>query len=411
MINQEILFDLTESYLVSLVAGASGKQAVAIDSAAPFGELGIDSFRVLKIIKVLESDFGTLPKTLLFEYFNIESLARYFVERHAKALEAKFGSAQAAVAAPAVPAASQSAPKRSVAAIVVPAAAVAPASKPAPIPVAEKMPIRMLEQDLHAYPELEAVVNSLLAAHMNEGSVSRGTRNIAPNLFIGAARKGFFNYARSGATMLVYAYTGPDAYFDELVTEMYRHCRDHHLELSIFSDRHLGAIDGVPFSATPFGALQRVLNVQEFTLEGGPMRRLRYQVAKFQKSGEGRTLEYTCGSDHAVNENIALVIDNWRATKTMVNPLIAIVRDEILAGTLHAALGLSPVAHGVLRGLDLARVRAMPGVVDVFSAQHIPGRNDCGASGFGDHATARGPRSWRPRLSRRCRARASLFAG
>ena len=50
-----------------------------------------------------------------------------------------------------------------------------------------------------------------------------------------------------------------------------------------------------------------------------------------------------------------------------------------LAGTLHAALGLSPVAHGVLRGLDLARVRAMPGVVDVFSAQHIPGRNDCGA--------------------------------
>ena len=50
-----------------------------------------------------------------------------------------------------------------------------------------------------------------------------------------------------------------------------------------------------------------------------------------------------------------------------------------LAGTLHAALGLSPVAHGVLHGLDLARVRAMPGVVDVFSAQHIPGRNDCGA--------------------------------
>jgi xanthine dehydrogenase large subunit len=50
-----------------------------------------------------------------------------------------------------------------------------------------------------------------------------------------------------------------------------------------------------------------------------------------------------------------------------------------LAGTLHAALGLSPVAHGVLRAIDLARVRAMPGVVDVFSAQHIPGRNDCGA--------------------------------
>jgi xanthine dehydrogenase large subunit len=49
-----------------------------------------------------------------------------------------------------------------------------------------------------------------------------------------------------------------------------------------------------------------------------------------------------------------------------------------LAGTLHAALGLSPVAHGTLRSLDLDRVRAMPGVVDVFTARDIPGLNDCG---------------------------------
>ena len=49
------------------------------------------------------------------------------------------------------------------------------------------------------------------------------------------------------------------------------------------------------------------------------------------------------------------------------------------AGTLHAALGLSPVAHGMLLAMDLARIRALPGVVDVFSAQDIPGRNDCGS--------------------------------
>jgi xanthine dehydrogenase large subunit len=49
-----------------------------------------------------------------------------------------------------------------------------------------------------------------------------------------------------------------------------------------------------------------------------------------------------------------------------------------LAGTLHVALGLSPVAHGELRGLDLGAIRALPGVVDVFSAADIPGPNDCG---------------------------------
>ncbi len=49
-----------------------------------------------------------------------------------------------------------------------------------------------------------------------------------------------------------------------------------------------------------------------------------------------------------------------------------------LAGTLHCALGLSPVAHGRLLGIDLARLRAQPGVVAVFTAQDIPGPNDCG---------------------------------
>jgi len=49
-----------------------------------------------------------------------------------------------------------------------------------------------------------------------------------------------------------------------------------------------------------------------------------------------------------------------------------------VAGTLHAALGLSPVAHGTLRAAHLDRIRALPGVVAVLSAADIPGRNDCG---------------------------------
>jgi xanthine dehydrogenase large subunit len=47
-------------------------------------------------------------------------------------------------------------------------------------------------------------------------------------------------------------------------------------------------------------------------------------------------------------------------------------------GTLHAALGLSPVARGRLRRIDVERLRALPGVVDVLTAADIPGANDCG---------------------------------
>lgn len=48
------------------------------------------------------------------------------------------------------------------------------------------------------------------------------------------------------------------------------------------------------------------------------------------------------------------------------------------AGTLHAAIGLSPVAHGRLLGVDVERLRAQPGVVAVLTAADIPGLNDCG---------------------------------
>ena len=50
-----------------------------------------------------------------------------------------------------------------------------------------------------------------------------------------------------------------------------------------------------------------------------------------------------------------------------------------LEGTLHCALGLSPVAHGRLTALSLEAVRAMPEVVDVITAADIPGVNDCGS--------------------------------
>jgi xanthine dehydrogenase large subunit len=48
-------------------------------------------------------------------------------------------------------------------------------------------------------------------------------------------------------------------------------------------------------------------------------------------------------------------------------------------GTLHAALGLSPVAHGRITAMSLDAIRALPGVVAVLSAADIPGVNDCGA--------------------------------
>ncbi len=48
------------------------------------------------------------------------------------------------------------------------------------------------------------------------------------------------------------------------------------------------------------------------------------------------------------------------------------------AGLLHLCLGLSERAHANIQGMDLSAVRAAPGVVAVFTARDIPGKNDVG---------------------------------
>jgi polyketide synthase PksN len=338
--DQEILLDLTESYLKALFAECLPSLGTDFDSSAPFGELGIDSFRVLKVIKALEADFGTLPKTLLFENFNIDALARYFVDKHGHSLTARFSKHRCSpnvvqVVTPAEPAkpVARKEPIQNAAVHGVRPAPM-PSRVPSPGSVGE-VPLRLSERDLPKHPDLEALVKDLFERHKNEGGVSRGTRNIAPNLFIGAERKGYFNYSRSNGIVLVYAYTGPADYFPQIAVEMYRYCAEKDFQLNIFLDEAIKSIGDIAFSATPFGAMQRVLNIRNFTLEGGAMRRLRYQVAKFEKAGACRTQEYKCGTDKATDGSIAAIIDKWCETKTMVNPLVHIVREEILAGTLH----------------------------------------------------------------------------
>jgi xanthine dehydrogenase large subunit len=54
------------------------------------------------------------------------------------------------------------------------------------------------------------------------------------------------------------------------------------------------------------------------------------------------------------------------------------------AGTLHGCLGLSTVAHGTIREIDVSAVRSAPGVVDVLLASDVPGENDISPTGRHD---------------------------
>lgn len=333
MMDHDTLQERTENYLKSLICEAADA-ALVFDAETPFGELGVNSFLVLKILKRLEQDFGTLPKTLLFENFNVRDLARYFVKKHADTLMRKFGDgAVQAPAASAVAAPAAVAPTPAPAVVAAPAAPIAPVAV-APVAVVERAPPLVAIRHLDRYPQLKQRRLEIFHQYKNESSVSRGTATIAPLLFFGEAQRGYFNCGKGKGILLAYGYTGPEADFLPLAEELYRYCDANGLQFNLFVEDRLPPLCGKTFSATPFGVMQRVLDLPSFTLEGQKMRRLRYLVSKFSNTGACRTVEYHCGSDPKTAEAIAAIIDQWCASRTMVNPLIHVVKDEILAGTL-----------------------------------------------------------------------------
>jgi polyketide synthase PksN len=330
MSQQELLRDLTESYLKSLMSEVCDSLTPDFDSFTAFGELGIDSFYVLKIVRRLEADFGTLPKSLLFENFRINDLANYFVTKHAQTIEARFASELTGAGSPSSVAERRPDPG------VIPVQKAEPAPVPeVPVPaVAVERPIRILESNARVHPQLGPVVRELYDRYRYEGTASRGTRKIAPNLFIGSSKRGYFNYGRSKNIVLVYGYSGPEDYLSTLREEMFRYCEASGFQLNFFNDGEIAPIEGRSFSATPFGVMQRIVNLKEYSLDGGAMRRLRYQVTKFQKAGAARTEEYRSGTNADTDREIVSVIERWCDGKTMVNPLVHEVKREILAGTL-----------------------------------------------------------------------------
>ncbi|PKM94960.1 MAG: hypothetical protein CVU84_08530 [Firmicutes bacterium HGW-Firmicutes-1] len=65
-----------------------------IDAYEPFEKYGIDSIMIMSLNGVLETHFGNISKTLLFEYKNLRELAEYFAKNHSEKFEEGMGSTE-----------------------------------------------------------------------------------------------------------------------------------------------------------------------------------------------------------------------------------------------------------------------------------------------------------------------------
>ncbi|CAH9067129.1 Polyketide synthase PksJ [Pseudoalteromonas sp. CIP111854] len=86
------------SLLANILGKHIGMAADRIASDDEFEQFGIDSVIMLKMTSELEEKFGSLPKTLFFEYKSIEQLSEYFVEHYADTLDTWQKTTQAEVA-------------------------------------------------------------------------------------------------------------------------------------------------------------------------------------------------------------------------------------------------------------------------------------------------------------------------
>jgi len=86
----------------------------------------------------------------------------------------------------------------------------------------------------------------------------------------------------------------------------------------------------------------------------------------------------------AIRGGVANPIAHDSAAKHVAGSAIYVDDIPEPGGTLHAAPGLSARAHARIRSMDLAKVRAAPGVVAVLTAADIPGTNDVSPIGAGD---------------------------
>ena len=269
----------------------------AFDCGQSFADNNITSFEMLRLVSSLESRLGPLPKTLLFDYPTLDELAAELTERYGTAVQPDPADGGTT-----------------------------------PVPSDAPMPTCHLKRLLADEPDIEAVVTRLHAAYGKEDGLAG--RDIAPQILLGHEREGYFHVGIGREALLAWNYTGPEEYFPYLAAQLMTYARAHGLRPNFLSLRPLETVGGEPVTATPFGAVQRIENLAEFSLAGSAMNRLRYMVRRFERGADVRVEEYRAGSDPATDAKLANMVDSWTQNKAMVNPYVGIVREEIRAGRL-----------------------------------------------------------------------------
>ncbi|MBW4084437.1 SDR family NAD(P)-dependent oxidoreductase [Paenibacillus sp. S150] len=296
--------DAIRDYLIQSLSDLLKISAGVIEPEKAFPSYGVDSFLSLKWMSILEKEFGKLPKTILFEHFDIVKLSLFLQAQYPE----KFTSTRSE-------------------AIVNAVHSTAYVSESG-IRAEKRQAVRILEQDLAAHPAEQSCVEVIINRYGMEGlAVAR--KEMAPELFLGSSRKGFFYLAEREEIILAFLYQGPEEDLEELANELAAFVIPLGKQVVFLLEQRLEKVADRSVGAVEIGTLQR-LEALPLNLKGKKYRHLRYAISNFQKLGDCRVEEYYLNSHAGTDQDILDMIDAWCSTKQMVNPYIGKVKNQII---------------------------------------------------------------------------------
>jgi acyl transferase domain-containing protein/acyl carrier protein len=98
VVEENLLRGKVIEYLKQNLSSVIKLPAHRIEADAPMEKYGIDSIMVMQLTNQLEKAFGSLPKTLFFEYQSIQELTEYFLESYRDKLIELLGIEEKAIA-------------------------------------------------------------------------------------------------------------------------------------------------------------------------------------------------------------------------------------------------------------------------------------------------------------------------
>ena len=293
--------------------------------------MGVDSFLVIKITRELESHFDALNNTLLFEYFTLNQLSDFLVSKYPDVLKTFFknnqvkeilDNSESEVTASSLPLISEQSMDENI------DQSINQSTNINTLPI----PMLMTLSELQSLPDINTKVERLLQQYGNEGTVARASMRMTPFVFIESQQRCFYRLGIQGSTVFAWPYVGPEDYRELLVRELVEYALAQQWDLNILSTHKLHQVNQHMFTATPFGAIQEIPDIHQFTLKGSKKKKLRHAISRFEHLSQVTFEEYPIGSSRKVDGDIIDMIHQWSEHKGHVNPYIQDVVSEIESG-------------------------------------------------------------------------------